>query len=798
MTDEPVLTGDWDRFDVRQTEAFRSMAVGAGVCVNVERYHDGGFSGAPIALVTWRESGKDVRRGFLRFYGGDGEEIARIRRARDDAPADFRDRHLPEVQRVFLGHSWAAMVDVAGGDLLACPPLGELMAGRQAEFPRHLGEIVHSVVRDWNQPLLARPARPTTISGYLAELVDGRPVRRTEPRSRLREWARRRGVLAEQEQVRLDWSESALPNPLAYLAGSATRSGEEVQLLVGRTHGDLNIGNILVPVEPALVGEGYQLIDLGGYHDDGPLTRDPVHLLLSMAAQWIRTSTRLGDGIGAELIRALVHDPAGHTGYRQELVGHAQVCAAVHDAGRAVATNVKHGDEWRRQTLLSLAGCALLFADRDLRMEDEDTARDWFVCLAASALADYLRLTAVRSTPTPPVGRSQSSAVDVPQPADRPRRPSVTGGQVESATDSCKAIVHHIAQRIRDPRGLAAEQTHLLMLDFGARAPLLDEADHTRLAVRLVQAFSPAEETGDVGDTVDQPTTTPTGRSSETEETSPGSAVTTPAWSGATPAESGRRVDVAVLASHPEEYRALLRVFVGRTARDAEQTRPEWTTTVTAQRAGRQLSVHLVRAPERLEPRRAPAVRDVVERIDPPAFFLVGTAWGSRDGKLGDVLVPRFARHYELLEDGDLVTRVTPLWIPDHIHTLLSYYRRVDTRFQQLVSEFRKAVEPDGLPELTSDGRPRIIFDDAVACGSPDFATSVDLDALWRKDQRLAAFDTESYEFGVRNDRRLWAVFRGLVPKTGAEPDPSDARFLAAGHAAACLKDFLEHEYLPE
>ncbi|MBC8988744.1 hypothetical protein H9X95_01010, partial [Micromonospora chalcea] len=391
MPDEPQPTEAWERFPPDQVEAFRRWASISGVSVDIEGYHGGGFSGAPIAMARWHTRGKQPKRGFLRFYRSD-TEITRVMRAYDDSPPGFKDDHLPEAEMASLGESWVAMVGVAGGDLLACPPLLEVMG--EPEFPAHLRDIVRSLVQDWNQPPPAQSSRETTVGTYLAELLDGWPEQRRSPRQRLMKWAQKDGVSDTQGEIRLSQSRPALPNPLAFISGSQPRSQEKLRLQTGRTHGDLNIGNILVPTEPTLDGSRYQLIDLGSYQTDGPLTRDLMHLLLSIAAQWLRTTTRLGnDQTGADLIRALVRPSRDRAGYRPELSGHAEVSAAVHDAGRDAAASLGFGDPWRVQTLLSLAGCALLFADRDLRMPDEDQARGWFFTLAATALEEYLRLT---------------------------------------------------------------------------------------------------------------------------------------------------------------------------------------------------------------------------------------------------------------------------------------------------------------------------------------------------------------------------------------------------------------------
>ncbi|MET7963437.1 hypothetical protein [Micromonospora zamorensis] len=791
--DDAQLTGDWTPIPADQYAALQRWSRISGVSVHIEGYHGGGFSGAPIALATWQAPNAEPKRGFLRFYRDDTDEIARVNRAYDQAPPEFRKAHLPGAETVSLGESWVAMVAVAGGDLLACPPLLKVMT--EQGFDTHLAKIVRSLVQDWNQPPPAGARRTTTVAGYLAELVDGRPDRRADPRARLLTWAEQNGISAAQDEVRLPWWSHALPNPLAFLVGSAASSRVALSLHTGYTHGDVNIGNMLMPIDPTLDGGGYQLIDLGSYHADGPLTRDPMHLLLSLAAQWLRASTRIGDErTGTDLIRLLIRPSADRAGYRPELLGHAQISGAVHEAGRAAAASLGFGDRWRLETLLSLAGCALLFADRNLRMPDEDKVRGWFFTLAAAALDEYVRLA--REHPLEAASTSASST-DAERSTTRPSQTADPGtDEAEAARQSCAAIAHHLVARARGP-GLIAEQTHLLLLDFGSRATRLDQQTYSQLAGRMVRAFSPADEISDEPEeeadqelgTVREPVPVPVARATI------GAGAVRSAAPETLPPGPGQGVDVAVLTSHPAEFRAVVQVFLGTGSIGASTLTERWAS-LSAPRAGRPLSIYLTCSPERLKPKRAAAVRDIAERFDPPALFLVGTARGRGDGRLGDVVVPKWACHYELLDSGETVTRVPRLWTPDHVRTQLSYYRRADTGFQEVASEFRKAAEPGDLPALPEDMRPEIIFDGAVACGDPRLMDDVTLDDLRRGDQRLAALDTESYEFGLWNERRLWAVFRGLVSDDAARSGSAQELFLAAGHAAACLKDFLEHEYV--
>jgi hypothetical protein len=61
---------------------------------------------------------------------------------------------------------------------------------------------------------------------------------------------------------------------------------------VGRAHGDLHPGNILMPVAPSVRASQFVLVDLARYRKEAPLTRDPAQLLLCLVAQHYLASPR--------------------------------------------------------------------------------------------------------------------------------------------------------------------------------------------------------------------------------------------------------------------------------------------------------------------------------------------------------------------------------------------------------------------------------------------------------------------------------------------------------------------------
>ena len=73
----------------------------------------------------------------------------------------------------------------------------------------------------------------------------------------------------------------------------------------GVLHGDLNLGNVLMPVDPPRPRE-YKLIDLGRFSPTAPLARDPMHLLLSIAIEWLKGGIAPAMLLSRALIKVIV------------------------------------------------------------------------------------------------------------------------------------------------------------------------------------------------------------------------------------------------------------------------------------------------------------------------------------------------------------------------------------------------------------------------------------------------------------------------------------------------------------
>jgi hypothetical protein len=151
----------------------------------------------------------------------------------------------------------------------------------------------------------------------------------------------------------------------------------------GNGHGDLHPGNILVPSVARPGGateqfDQYYLIDLSSFDDNRFLAIDPVHLMLSLANERLSMPyPRQRDQL-----RELILDP-DEADVGSVPFGIADAVRAISRVGRDHYDGALGlSDDWYQETLLAVAGCALLFVGRNM---DPDT-RWWFLQLGGMAI----------------------------------------------------------------------------------------------------------------------------------------------------------------------------------------------------------------------------------------------------------------------------------------------------------------------------------------------------------------------------------------------------------------------------
>ncbi|MHA6757967.1 hypothetical protein [Streptacidiphilus sp. PAMC 29251] len=266
-------------------------------------------------------------------------------------------------------------------------------------FSAACGRVVAGVLRDWAKYPYVPRDEPLSVAEFLGlHLTD-----QLEQGGRLHPYALR----YQGDEIHPEGEERPLPNPFAVAQGRYFVAQGTIRPLLGKTHGDLHTDNALVRVRPTVDIDDFHLIDNALYEGLGPLTRDPVHLVLYIIARTLET-------ISPSQQRALIDlllDPRADSG--QLLPGWlASVVKEIDDQCHRWIEESSLAGEWREQTLLSYVACALMFVGRT-SIRDED--RDWFIRLAARAAQkfadarpDALRAVALAAPQDLPAGSGRT------------------------------------------------------------------------------------------------------------------------------------------------------------------------------------------------------------------------------------------------------------------------------------------------------------------------------------------------------------------------------------------------------
>jgi hypothetical protein len=355
-----------------------------------------------IDLLEWLGGGKSGSRVAVVVRSGPGfDDKVAIKFARlsehnnwlnsiKDCPEKFLKQHLVDFESALPpvgGESdwWIIVLKVAGGDLALFRPAVELESLRGKPFAAVCETIVSSIIADWNPPPRSYSLEKIPPADYLNSIFDSSRVTPGKP---LRNWIDSLDI--DPSDVLIDrpaWR--ILPNPLALastLSSDLFPDCGHLRVLCGRAHGDLHLRNVLMPVRPPQPRR-YKLIDLGGYDPKSPLARDPMHLLLSIATEWLNGGIVPGSQLSHSLINVIVcpRDKSSEKEYQA-------VSQAIHAAGYSWAAGKSLGDEWTRQSLLSLVGCGMRYASRQTtEVHDIAATRGWFFDLAAVAARAYLQ-----------------------------------------------------------------------------------------------------------------------------------------------------------------------------------------------------------------------------------------------------------------------------------------------------------------------------------------------------------------------------------------------------------------------
>ncbi|MFG6200464.1 hypothetical protein [Nonomuraea sp. JJY05] len=182
--------------------------------------------------------------------------------------------------------------------------------------------------------------------------------------------------------MQLPGREGGLPNPLALVSGALQSATTQFEVWRGFGHGDLHVRNILVPEHGLIkksIRDEFQLIDVGRFSHEAPVSRDATKLLLSIAQEWLPGLTP-ASALRSTLAELVVrpHSVAASPPVK----GYLEVADLIHTAAQTWAQERKSTHRWAEQNLLVTVGCALRYVARDdLPVED----RWWFLEVAALA-----------------------------------------------------------------------------------------------------------------------------------------------------------------------------------------------------------------------------------------------------------------------------------------------------------------------------------------------------------------------------------------------------------------------------
>lgn len=195
-------------------------------------------------------------------------------------------------------------------------------------------------------------------------------------------------------------------------------------------------------------------------------------------------------------------------------------------------------------------------------------------------------------------------------------------------------------------------------------------------------------------------------------------------------------------------------------------------------------------------------VTRVRDQYRPQVIFLVGIAAGLRERfRIGDVVVPRRVFYYE--PENMTETGITPR--PQYAEPADPYlfgFEAYDPDAMEFTAKVRSFLanmptykKPRSVPD---EFRPIVMSENAtIAAGERVVRNGRYLAELRdRFDNTICAADQESYGFAEAARGLPWLIFRGISDH-GDEQRMDDWKYAAAGMAALCLRDFLEHCYFP-
>jgi hypothetical protein len=402
------------------------------------RQYDQGASGSFVAGVMMHHHEGRTRGAILKIVPRDlaQTESRGVQRAAAAGPADFVAAHLADTfaPDALPGASgaWLQLQDVAIDGSAAMQALSAL--ARDSAYGDHCATILATLVREWNLGVPDPRPRTATAAEYLRQDLIGR-------RAGLAAFAREAGWDPDHPPplITLPGRAAPLPNPLILL-GATPPEGKPVSIFLGRGHGDLHPGNIMVPMAgDRAVPDRFRLIDLGRFSTRMEISRDPAKLLLSIAAGWL-ADHGTDAPVRGELAK-IVADPVGYVATAATR-GYLRDVRALREAAAIWAVERGLVEQWATQHQLVLGAAALRTVGREeLTLND----RWWHFEVAAHALTPFLA--------------SSAEGTAVPVRTEPPKLPF-------EPTDTPEDDLHRLVNLLREV--LEAEDDRRLVVLFGA------------------------------------------------------------------------------------------------------------------------------------------------------------------------------------------------------------------------------------------------------------------------------------------------------------------------------------------
>ena len=452
--------------------------------MRLDRWLDGGGSGGKVAVVYLEEC--DGRRNSRRLVlklcpsGEDTEyEPGNNRMAWADVPQRF-SRHLLEpvdVIQVADTSWWLMFQRLAKGGTRGIDTLARVPESR---LPATYTAIARPLLSDWGE---WTHVPSMLVSDFLTRQLG----KRLGPKGGVRAWASFCPELLEEPVPWIEIANDKLPNPFALVKGSSFGDTELQNVYVGRAHGDLHPGNILMPVAPNVLASQFVLVDLARYRTEAPLAQDPAQLLLCLIAQHYLLSSPAQ----REALISLLARPGVSVGTLVPPTASAlvrnfwQLSRPLFERGLA--------DQWNEQGCLSVLACALMFLGRPGINPAE---RWWFFRLAAYAAQAYVDLAEETQADgpvchvDPPDDEQQREANDTPEPPSTPEERDSPRDDARAGGTGLRVVDPQVSGSADDQTVDPGNRANVRRVDFGqrrrakkaARLIVLVGADVARLA----------------------------------------------------------------------------------------------------------------------------------------------------------------------------------------------------------------------------------------------------------------------------------------------------------------------------